>query len=230
MTGAQKQFQVAFGAPRKPGRIRKKNEANIIRAAEVEFAKSGFSGTSLNAIAERAQIAKSNILYYFKSKHGLYSVVLADILQAWNQSFNTLNEQSDPAQAIYDVIRAKTHYSQSNPLASRIFAMEIIQGAPNLEDYFSGDFSAWINGRASIIQTWVDDCKIKPVNPLHLIFLIWSSTQHYADFGIQVRWALGRDELETSDFKTAETTLATIILGGLGLALPDAATSDSGAV
>jgi len=223
---AQQRLNDAFRTRKKAGRIRQQNEANIIKAAEIEFAQNGYKGTSLNAVADRADLPKSNILYYFKSKFGLYGAVLADILEMWNQAFNDATAESDPAEVLYSYIEAKIKYSSTHPLASRIFAMEIIQGAPHLEQFLAKDLHSWVNDRGDVIQAWINAGKVRAVSPSHLIFLIWSSTQHYADFGTQVAWALGKDSLDDNDFAEATRTLATIILGGLGLDLPSRANAD----
>ena len=221
MDTAQQRLNDAFRTRKKAGRIRQQNEANIIQAAEIEFAQNGYKGTSLNAVADRANLPKSNILYYFKSKFGLYGAVLTDVLEMWNQAFNDADENSDPAEFLYRYIESKVKYSATHPLASRIFAMEIIQGAPHLEQYLAKDLNTWVNDRASVIQGWIDSGKIKPIDPKHLIFLIWSSTQHYADFGTQVAWALGKEVCETADFEAATKTIATLVLNGLGLDMPN---------
>lgn len=220
MDTAQQRLNEAFRTSKKPGRIRQQNEARIVQAAEVEFAQHGFKGTSLNAVAERAELPKSNILYYFKSKHGLYGAVLADILEMWNQAFNEVTADADPAEVLYAYIESKIRYSATHPLASRIFAMEIVQGAPHLAQYMATDLNAWVLDRAQVIQQWIDNGQIKTVDPSHLIFMIWSTTQHYADFGTQVAWALGKEKLEDEDFKRATETVAQVILGGIGLELP----------
>lgn len=220
MDTAQQRLNDAFRTRKKAGRIRQQNEANIIRAAEIEFAQHGFKGTSLNAVAERAGLPKSNILYYFKSKFGLYGAVLADILEMWNQAFNDATVDSDPAQVLYSYIESKIQYSSTHPLASRVFAMEIIQGAPHLEQYLAKDLKTWVDDRSEMLRTWMKDGKMKTVDPVHLIFMIWSSTQHYADFGKQVSWALGKETPDDEDFKAATETVATIILSGVGLSIP----------
>lgn len=217
MDNAQQRLNEVFRTRTKAGRIRQQNEANIIKAAEIEFAQNGFKGTSLNAVADRANLPKSNILYYFKTKFGLYGAVLADVLEMWNQNFSEATADSDPAEVLYGYIEQKLLYSAMNPLASKIFAMEIIQGAPHLEEYLAKDIKTWIDERASVIQSWIDEGKIKAVHPVHLMFLIWGATQHYADFGVQCAWALGRETLDGSDFKAATQTIADIVLTGLGL-------------
>lgn len=217
----QQRLNDAFRTSKKAGRIRQQNEALILQAAEIEFAQHGYKGTSLNAVAERAGLPKSNILYYFKSKIGLYGAVLADILDIWNQAFNDVSAESDPADALYRYIESKIQYSAAHPLASRIFAMEIIQGAPHLEEYLAKDLKTWVDARAGVIQSWIDAGKIRPIQPIHLIFMIWASTQHYADFGTQIAWALGKDSCGPEDYQDAINTIATLILNGLGLKLPN---------
>ena len=214
---AQKRLKEAFQTKEKAGRIRQQNEAVILEAAEIEFAQHGFKGTSLNAIAERAGLPKSNILYYFQNKVGLYGAVLSDILDMWNQSFNDTTADDDPFETLNTYIRSKIRYSRSHPLASKIFAIEIIQGAPHLKKFLAQELHNWVGDRARVIQAWIDAGKMDPVDPVHLLFLIWGGTQHYADFGTQVQWALDKPELGDEDFKKAEDTLCHIILKGIGL-------------
>lgn len=214
---AQKRLKEAFQTKEKAGRIRQQNEAVILEAAEIEFAQHGFKGTSLNAIAERAGLPKSNILYYFQNKVGLYGAVLSDILDMWNQSFNDTTAADDPFETLNTYIRSKIRYSRSHPLASKIFAIEIIQGAPHLKKFLAQELHNWVRGRAQVIQAWIDAGKMDPVDPVHLLFLIWGGTQHYADFATQVQWALDKPELGDEDFTRAEETLCHIILKGIGL-------------
>ncbi|MFQ3229856.1 TetR/AcrR family transcriptional regulator [Reinekea sp.] len=217
MNSAQKQLNSVFRSQKKAGRIRQQNEAKILKAAEVEFALNGYKGTSLNAVADRADLPKSNILYYFKSKLGLYGVVLADILELWNHVFSEASVSDDPKEVLSGYIDEKMKYSQTNPLASKIFAIEIIQGAPYLEQYLAVDLHAWVDDRADVFRGWISAGKINDIDPYHLIFMLWGSTQHYADFATQIKWVLGREELQDEDFAKATKTIKTIILGGLGL-------------
>ncbi|MCG6489291.1 TetR family transcriptional regulator, partial [Vibrio parahaemolyticus] len=70
------------------GEIRRRNQELILQAAADEFVKHGYKGTSVQAIADRVNLPKANILYYFKSKTGLYKALLQDILTLWNEGFS----------------------------------------------------------------------------------------------------------------------------------------------
>ncbi|KJK17971.1 TetR/AcrR family transcriptional regulator [Pseudomonas sp. B21-032] len=205
----------ASGKP--AGRIRQKNEQAIIQAAEDEFARHGFKGTSMNTIALKAGLPKANLHYYFTNKLGLYVAVLSNIIELWDSTFNALTVDDDPALALSSYIRTKMEFSRRNPQASRIFAMEIISGGQCLSDYFSEDYRAWFKGRAAVFQAWIDAGKMDPVDPVHLIFLLWGSTQHYADFATQICQVTGRSRLTKQDMEDASNNLIHIILKGCGL-------------
>ncbi|MDA7088022.1 TetR/AcrR family transcriptional regulator [Pseudomonas sp. SA3-5] len=209
-------------AGRPAGRIRQKNEEAILAAAEEEFARHGFKGTSMNTIAQTVGLPKANLHYYFSNKLGLYLAVLGNILDLWDSTFNTLTVDDDPAEALARYIRAKLEFSRRQPKASRIFAMEVISGGECLSAFFNQDYQSWFRGRAAVFEAWIAAGKMDPVDPVHLIFLLWGSTQHYADFASQICRVTGRTRLTKQDFDVASDNLVRIILKGCGLTPPTA--------
>jgi TetR/AcrR family transcriptional regulator len=202
------------------GRIRQKNEEAIIKAAEEEFARHGFKGTSMNTIAQNVGLPKANLHYYFSNKLGLYQAVLSNILELWDSTFNNLTVDDDPAEALARYIRAKLEFSRRHPKASRIYAMEVISGGETLSQMLSQDYQTWFRGRAAVFEAWSAAGKMDPVDPVHLIFLLWGSTQHYADFASQVCRLTGRTRMTKQDFDQAADNLVRIILKGCGLTPP----------
>lgn len=199
------------------GRIRQKNVEAIIAAAEDEFARHGFKGTSMNTIAQAVGLPKANLHYYFSSKQGLYLAVLNNILTLWDSAFNSLRVEDDPAEALERYIRAKMEYSRRYPKASRIFAMEVISGGVCLSQHFGKDHQGWFRERAAVFERWIAAGKMDAVDPMHLIFLIWGSTQHYADFASEICRVSGRSRLTKQDYQAAADNLVRIILKGCGL-------------
>lgn len=199
------------------GRIRQQNQSVILAAAEEEFVTYGFKGASMKRVAERAELPRANIHYYYKNKLELYGAVLGDIVEVWNTRFDTIKAEDDPREALTAYIRAKVMYSKTNPAASRIFASEIIHGAPHLTEYLQVDFRQWIQRKVAAIQSWIDAGKMDPIDPMHLLFFIWGATQHYADFGVQVRAAMDRDQLTEEDFDHIADTLTQLVLKGCGI-------------
>ncbi|MFK4752828.1 MULTISPECIES: TetR/AcrR family transcriptional regulator [Oceanospirillaceae] len=200
------------------GDIRQRNEKVILAAAEQEFAAFGFKGASMREIAKRADLPKANIHYYFKNKLGLYLAVLSDIIDLWDGTFSKMTADDNPAESLLHYIRKKIEFSCQHPLASRIFATEIISGGPNLDGYFSDGYVEWFESRVEVFREWQRRGKMDAtINPAHLIFLLWSSTQHYADFNFQITSALNKPELAQTDFDAAAETLTHIILKGCGV-------------
>lgn len=199
------------------GNIRQKNKELILNAAKKEFVTYGFKGASIKRIAEIAKIPRANIHYYFSDKTDLYQQLLSAILDVWNTNYDTLNADDDPKTALTAYIRAKIMYSKEDPDASRIFASEIIHGAPVLHEYLATDFKQWVQRKVSVIETWIEQDLIDAINPYHLLFLIWSSTQHYADFNVQVLAALDKKQMLEKDYEDVVASLTHIILKGCGI-------------
>ena len=204
----------------KPGKIRERNSENILAAAEQEFVLHGFKGTSMQAVADRAGVAKANIHYYFKNKDNLYLALLENIIANWNEVLADMSAESDPADVLSRFIRTKIRLSYTHPNASKIFAMEIIQGAPYLKSHISQAMRQWVKDKSTIIQSWIDQGKIRAIDPTHLIFLIWSATQHYADFDTQVLEVTNKRQYEEDDIEHIGDFLEDIILTGCGLKPP----------
>lgn len=201
----------------KDSNIRTRNKLQILEAAECEFVLHGFKGTSMQSIADRAELPKANIHYYFKNKENLYKAVLENIIFSWNSVLADMNEQDDPADVLRNFIRVKMQLSYTNPNGSKIFAMEIVQGAPHLIQYIRKDMRQWVKEKTRVVQSWIDQGKMRPVDPMHLIFMIWSTTQHYADFNTQVLEVMNKREYDDDDIENITEFLTGMILRGLEL-------------
>jgi len=171
----------------------------------------------MQAIADRAQLPKANILYYFKSKEKLYIAVIEGILELWKAVFGEIKEEDDPAEELERFIRVKIDMSFKHPRASKLFAMEIILGAPHIENYIKTDMRSWLMEKCHVITRWIELGKMEPIDPMQLIFMLWSSTQHYADFDTQVLILMDRKSYKPTDKEQISRALSEIILRGCGL-------------
>ena len=203
--------------PYKPGRIREQSRELILQAAEAEFACHGFRGATMQRIAESAQVPKANIHYYFSNKLGLYGAVLENTLNLWDAIFNELASHDEPADVLSYYIDAKMDFSRTHPTASRLFAKEMISGAPHLSAYLQQDYRLWFKQRMSIFESWVAQGKMDDVEPAHVIFMIWASTQYYADFEPQILIATQTPTLTEQSFTSAADSIKHIILKGCGI-------------
>ena len=172
-------------------RIQKRNSDAILEAALDVFSQNGFRGTTLDQIADVAGLSKPNLLYYFPSKDAVYTALLARLLETWLDPLRAMNPKSDPMVEIMGYVRRKLQLSRDYPRESRLFANEILQGAPHIRTAIAGDLRALVDAKAAVLTHWMDQGLIAPVHPVHLIFSIWALTQHYADFDVQVRAVLG---------------------------------------
>lgn len=204
--------------PRRRSRIREAHEQTILDAAETVFAHKGFNGATVEEIAEQANLSKQNMLYYFASKEVLYQEVLRKIFHLWLESLNLLGQQGeDPATMLENYIRGKLEISRTMPNASKVFANEIINGAPHIKQYLKDNLLPALEADIELVREWIAQGKMDDVDPYHLFFVIWASTQTYADFSSQIQLALDKPSLDKGDFKAAGDFLTHTLLKGIGL-------------
>ncbi len=194
------------------GRRRQESEARILAAAEEIFAATGFAGATTAMIARRARIPKANLHYYFGTKTQLYRRVLERILEAWLASGDEIRPDADPETAFTHYIAAKIEASRRQPHASRVFANEILHGAPQLSDYLRREVRRWVEAKAVVLDGWARRGLIAPVDARHLFFVLWAATQTYADFEAQLRAVLGRKRLRAADYRAGAALITRMIL------------------
>ena len=195
--------------------IQNKREA-VLAAALGLFSRFGLHGTSVDQVAARAGVSKSNLLYYFASKEELYICVLRDLLELWLAPLREFSAEQDPQQAIADYIRRKLVVSRDSPDASRLFCLEMIQGAPLLRDELDRELHDIVERKSAVIQGWIDAGRLAKVDPVHLIFMVWATTQHYADFAVQVQALTGKTLADPVFFEQTVANVQAVVLRGVG--------------
>jgi TetR/AcrR family transcriptional regulator len=193
-------------------RIQQKNRELILDAALEVFSLHGFRGATLDQISEVAGLSKPNLLYYFPSKEEVHKALLTGLLDTWLDPLRAMNPVGEPLTEIMGYVRRKLDLARDYPRESRLFAGEILQGAPRMREAIEGDLRALVADKAAVLTRWMDEGRIARVDPVHLIFSIWALTQHYADFDVQVRAVLGPGHDPFAEAGTFLETLFTRLL------------------
>ncbi|MFD1509194.1 TetR family transcriptional regulator C-terminal domain-containing protein [Lacimonas salitolerans] len=173
-------------SPKKPSRIQQKNRKRILDAALDVFSQHGYRGATLDQIAETAGLSKPNILYYFNGKEEIHVTLLNRLMEAWLDPLIAMDEDGDPLEELLGYIHRKLQMSRDYPRESRLFANEIIQGAPRMAPHLESGLKPLFDRKCTLIAQWVAQGRLAPVDPGHLIVSIWATTQHYADFESQL--------------------------------------------
>ena len=195
--------------------IREINERAILAAAEAVFAERGFGGATMSAIAARAGSPKANIHYYFPTKETLYRAVVERVLTAWLDAAASFDLSDDPLEALTAYIGAKMDLAREMPLSSQIYASEIMRGAPVVQDYLETTLSDWVRSRSAVVRRWIAEGKLRPVEPKYLFYLIWATTQHYANAAHEVATLEGGRALDEAAFEQAKRQVVETVLFGV---------------
>ena len=197
---------------KRPTRIQRKNRQTILDAALEVFSQQGFRGATLDQIAEVSGLSKPNLLYYFPSKEAIHASLLDILLDMWLAPLRRLDPAGDPLTEILAYMRRKLDLSRDYPRESRLFANEVLQGAPRMMGTLKGSLKTLVDKKADVVRQWIAEGRIAAVHPQHLLFSIWSLTQHYADFDVQVRAVLGPDHDPYAEAEDHLTQLFTRLL------------------
>ena len=202
---------------------RERLEHEILRAAKKLFAQRGFGGVSLDHIAREVGASKQNLLYYFPSKEELYRRVLHGVLDVWLSYMDALSQRpDDPERAIRDYIAGKLRFSREHPDDSRVYANEVVSGAPLFSAEIAERVIPALQADVAIFNRWAEQGLCRPVDGRHLMILLWASTQVYADWASQIGLVLGKSELDLEDFQAAENLIVDMVLRTVLVQVPDA--------
>jgi TetR/AcrR family transcriptional regulator len=196
---------------------RQVNESAILRAAERVFARAGFEGATMADIADEAGLPKANLHYYFGAKRALYRAVLDAVLHDWLGPLEAITPEADPRTALRHYIELKMALAAERPHASRVFANELLHGAPVVLDLLRTDLRQQVLDKAAVIDGWIAAGRMAPVDSVHLFFTIWAATQTYADFDVQIHAVLGTEPDPATDTPRATAHVTSLILRGCGL-------------
>lgn len=202
-------------APRRRTRIQTEKREVILEAALEVFSTLGFRGATIDQIAEAAGMSKPNLLYYFKRKEDIHTTLIERLLETWLAPLRELDDVGDPMTELRSYIRRKLEMARDFPRESRLFANEILQGAPRIMPLLEDELKTLVDEKAQVIRGWMRSGRIARTDPYHLIFAIWATTQHYADFDVQVRAVLGPDRGGDGRFEDAARFLEQLFLEGL---------------
>lgn len=182
------------GPPPRQTRIQRAKREAILEAGLTVFSEAGFRGATLDRIAGAAGLSKPNLLYYYPSKEAIYEALLRRQLETWLDPLLAIDPAGDPVEEILGYVRRKLQMSRDFPRESRLFANEIVQGAPRIMPVLEGELRDLVDALSGVIEGWIAEGRLAPVDPRHLLFSVWSLTQHYADFEAQVRAVLNADD------------------------------------
>lgn len=187
-------------------RIQLENRRRIMEGALEVFSVEGFRGATLDQISAASGLSKPNLLYYFPSKEAIYTRLLTDLLEIWLQPLEEMSPEGEPLDEVLRYVQRKLDMSRDMPRESRLFANEMLRGAPQISEVLSGRLRDLVGARAALLSRWMAEGRLKQTPPDHLIISIWALTQHYADFEVQVRAVLGPDRdpyPEAADYLSA---------------------------
>ena len=195
-------------------RIRQANEERIQAAAIAAFADKGAHGTTIAEIAANLGMPTATVHYYFKNKDTLYDAVLQRIVRLWFSKIADIEDGNDPLREIERYVRSKMEFSRDYPQASRIFATDILGGHVKILRKVEAEIRPIVASKCKLIETWIARGDIRPIDPLNLFFIIWATTEYYANFAQEIALFFGGQPMSHAQYETAVQTVVDLIVTG----------------
>lgn len=203
--------------PQTKKEIRQENERLILEAAEKVFSEAGFGGATMQLIADVAGLPKANLHYYFPTKEALYRQVVENIFNIWLTAADSFESASGPAEGIGSYIDAKLEISRKYSAGSKVWATEVMHRAPVIHDYLETTLVEWTDSRIEVVNGWIETGQMDAINPRYLLYMIWATTQHYADFGHQIETLNGSEPLSDAQWEEVKPNVKRVVLKGIGV-------------
>ena len=191
--------------------------ATILKSAAAVFARRGFDGATIGQVAGESGVAKATVHYYFDTKENLYMAVLDRVFVDWAGAIARIDRESGPLKALSRYIDWKVEYSRESPDLTRVWAMEVLAGAPRMQSFLNEKVRKAVEDKGDVIRAWIAEGKMAPIDPAHLFFMLWATTQTYAECEAQIKAVLKKDHLDDEVFKAARETVSRVLITGLGI-------------
>lgn len=172
----------------------------ILEAAEFEFALNGYEGTTVQSIADRANTTKRQVLYFFSNKKNLYSEILKRIFKHWrSEDFSMWPGQ--PNEVFEEYMEHLLEQARTNPTHNKFMINEMMRGAPVFkENRRQRDVLELTNQRIMRMQEWIEQGRIRDLDPKFFLFFMWSMQHFFVVFEPEVALFLEKDKLNKSDW------------------------------
>jgi TetR/AcrR family transcriptional regulator len=183
---------------------------HILNVAEELFAQKGFAGVRTHEIAERANVNKALIYYYFESKEKLLREVLQKVLfELISLSTEILAVPRSAAEVLEEFYKGFFSYVARHKNFSRLTTMDLGSEGESLRHMFENFFRPMFERGVRFIDRAVVKGELKPVNARQLLITIYGMTIAYFADNKQVALLFGEADV-TDDLRLEERLQANL--------------------
>ena len=145
-------------------------EQKIIEAAETVFHEKGFDGARMQEIADKANINKGLLHYYFKSKDALFDAIFNMAIKRMSGNINSILKMEISLDEKIDlIIDSYMNLLLRNSSLPRFVITELNKDSDRfIKKYLSGEINNVFAKFIDSVQKEIDAGKIKAIDPKHL--------------------------------------------------------------
>jgi AcrR family transcriptional regulator len=189
----------------------------IMEAAEDAFAYYGFSGASLQDIADRVGIKKASLFYYFKGKEELYAEVIQRVFKAIEGILfpAIYDEKSGYGEKIESMVGNTFDLLAKHPNYARMLYRELLDNEEDVAEVSSLLFGPLIQTATGFLKKGVEVKALKPVDPMHFMVSTLASISFYFISGPLFEPHWGRELLSAPALRERRKEVIRLALNGI---------------
>jgi AcrR family transcriptional regulator len=188
-------------------RVRNGRE-RILRAAKALFVENGYIPTSMQEIADAAQLRKASIYHHFKDKEALFSgIVLDEIIKSTEHLHEVIERNGPISAALFDLAVSQLEMSQTD--AGRLF-MDFQKNVPEeRHQEIHVMLQRWVDEFAILFDRAIERGEIAPIDPRVAALFFFHMGAAWTFHGME------DPSLLPPDPETGARTLINVLLHGL---------------
>jgi TetR/AcrR family transcriptional regulator len=195
--------------------LRPTTKDTILDVAVRRFAEHGYSGTSLNEIADAVGIRRPSLFHHFPSKEALYRAVLVESLGDWTALVDQATEGTREGwPQVERMMRAAFRFFEERPDFVRLVRWAALEGGPILREELNVMLKPLFERGAAFLEREMDAGRLRRYDARQLLLTGYGAVLSYLSDGQLMSGLLDADPMSPDALDIRREPVSEVLRAG----------------